>query len=114
MAHERHVVRDEDDREAEPLLKLLDLRHQRALGDDVERRGRLVHDHEVGREQERHRDHRPLAHPARQLVRIAVQVDRVDQTSRSTSSERALISAADMSACALQASRICAATVTRG
>ena len=49
-----------------------------ALGDHVERRGRLVHDHELGREQERHRDHGPLAHAAAELMRIAVEVDRVD------------------------------------
>ena len=59
-------------------LQFLDLHHQRALRDHVERRGRLVHDDEVRREQQRHRDHRPLPHPAAELVRIALQVDRVD------------------------------------
>ena len=46
-AHDRHVVGHEDDGEAELALEVLDLGHQRSLGHDVERRGRLVHDHEL-------------------------------------------------------------------
>ncbi len=78
VADERHVVRDEQDRESEPLLQLLDLHHQRALRNDVERGRRLVHDDEVGSEEQRHRDHRPLPHAAAELVRVAAQVDGVD------------------------------------
>ena len=79
VAHERHVVRHEDHREPQLPLQLLDLHHERALRDDVERRGRLVHDHELRREEQRHCDHRALPHPARELVRIAVQVHRIDR-----------------------------------
>ena len=60
------------------LLQLLDLHHQRALGHHVQGRGRLVHDHQLGGEQHGHRDHGPLPHPAGQLVRVALQVHRVD------------------------------------
>ena len=48
MADQRHVVGHEDRGEADLLLQLLDLEHQRALRDDVERRRGLVHDDEVG------------------------------------------------------------------
>ena len=72
VADQRHVVGDEDDREAELLLQFLDLHHQRPLGDDVQRRRRLVHDDQVGREQQRHRDHRALPHAAAELVRVAL------------------------------------------
>ena len=44
-----------------------------ALHDDVERRRRLVHDHELRVDGERHRDHDPLAHAAGELVRVAAQ-----------------------------------------
>ena len=69
---------EEDGGEAEPILQLFDLHHEGALGNDVKGRGRLVHDDEIRREQQRHRDHRPLPHATRQLVRIAVQMGRVD------------------------------------
>jgi hypothetical protein len=71
-------VGDEDDAEAELGLELLDLHHQRALRDDVKRRCWLVHDHQVGCEEQGHGDHCPLAHAARELVRIAAQMLRVD------------------------------------
>ena len=48
------------------LHELEDLR----LHGDVERRGRLVGDQEIGLAQQRHRDHHALAHAARKLVRI--------------------------------------------
>ena len=48
---ERHVVRDEDDREPKCALQLLHLRHEGLLSDDVERRCRLVHDHQLGCQQ---------------------------------------------------------------
>ena len=69
---------DEDRRKAELSLELLDLQHQGALRDHVERRCRLVHDHELGRERQGHRDHRPLPHSAAQLVRVASQVHAAD------------------------------------
>jgi hypothetical protein len=48
VAGARDVVRHEDHGEAEPALQLLDLHHERPLGDDVEGGRRLVHD-QVGR-----------------------------------------------------------------
>ena len=73
LEQEREVVGDEQDGEAEALLQLDDLREDLALDDDVERRRRLVHDHDLGVGGERHGDHDPLAHPAGQLVGIALQ-----------------------------------------
>ena len=46
LDHQREVVRDEEDREAQLLLQLLDLLHDILLHHHVERRGRLVHDHQ--------------------------------------------------------------------
>ena len=50
------------------------LEHLEHLGLDghVERGGRLVGDEHVGVVGDRHRDHRPLAHAARVLVRVLV------------------------------------------
>ena len=53
---------------AQVLEELQDL----GLDHDVERGRRLVADDDGRVAGERHRDHRPLAHPARQLVRIRV------------------------------------------
>jgi len=52
--------------------------NQGALGNDVERRRGLVHDHELGREQKRHGDHRPLTHSPAELMWVAREMDRVD------------------------------------
>jgi hypothetical protein len=43
------------------------------LDDHVERRHRFVGDHDVRVERERHRDHRPLPHPAGKLVGVVVE-----------------------------------------
>ena len=79
--HDRHlvgpfrddaeIVRDEQDRHAEPLLQLADQLQDLRLDGDVERGRRFVGDQELGRAGERHRDHDPLALPAGELVRIA-------------------------------------------
>ena len=51
------------------------------LDRDVERRRGLIRDEQRGLAGERHRDHHPLAHAARQLVRVALGArDRVGQT----------------------------------
>ena len=72
LGDDAHVVRDQDDRGAvvalEPLHQLQDLR----LDGDIERGRRLVCDQERGVAGERHRDHHPLAHPTRELMRIVV------------------------------------------
>ena len=48
LEQQREVVRDEQDGEVQPLLQLDDLREDLPLHDDVERRRRLVHDHDLG------------------------------------------------------------------
>ena len=78
LDHQREVVRDEQDREADLRLELLDLRQDLALHDDVERGRRLVHDHQLGAKRERHRDDDALPHPARELVRVGAEPVRVD------------------------------------
>ena len=76
LAHARddaEVVRDQDERRVEVgdegLQQLEDLRLDR----DVERGRRLVGDQELRLARERHRDHRALAHSARELVRVVLQ-----------------------------------------
>ena len=54
------------------LPKALEQLQDLGLGGDVERGGRLVGDQQLGLVDERHRDHRPLAHPAGELVRVVV------------------------------------------
>ena len=72
-AHDAEVMGDEQHRHAEPLLQFLEQREDLRLHGDVERRGRLVGDQEVGLVGERHRDHHALALAAGQLMRIARQ-----------------------------------------
>ena len=66
------VVGDEDDRGLRHLLHLLDDLEDLGLDGHVERGGRLVRDQHLGVVADRHRDHRPLAHAARELVRVLV------------------------------------------
>ncbi len=72
-AHDAEVVGDEQKRHAEPLLQIFQQRQDLRLHGDVERRGRLVGDEEVGLVGERHGDHHALALAARQLMRIAAE-----------------------------------------
>ena len=77
-------MRDEQHREPELALQLLHLLQDLALHDDVERGRRLVHDHELGLERERHRDDHAPTHAAGELVRVrahaaAVDPDEVEQ-----------------------------------
>src|SRR6266508_2889489 len=78
--HDRHlvgafrddtqIVRDEQDRHAEPLLELADQLPYLRLDRDVERGRRFIGDEELGSAGERHRDHDSLTLPAGKLVRI--------------------------------------------
>ena len=65
------VVRDEDDGGAVLRLELADEVEDLRLDGDVERGRRLVGDQHLGVEDERHRDHHALPHPAGELVGIA-------------------------------------------
>ena len=56
---------------AEPRADFREQRQDLRLHGDVERRGRLIGDQQIGLVGERHRDHHPLALAAGQLMRIA-------------------------------------------
>ena len=73
LGHHAHVVGDEDHAHRQLLLQLADQRQDLRLDGDVERGGGLVGDQQRGPAGQRHRDHHPLAHAARQLVRVAAQ-----------------------------------------
>ena len=64
------VVGHEDDRHAELVLQLAQELEDLALDRHVERGGGLVGDEQPRRADQRHRDHHPLAHPAREVVRV--------------------------------------------
>ena len=70
LGHQPHVVADEDEARADLALNLAQGLHDLALGDDIERGGRLVGDDEVGFQADADGDADPLLHAARQLVRI--------------------------------------------
>ena len=67
------VVADEEHRRVELLLELRNEVEHLGLDGRVEPGGRLVEDEECRVLRERHRDHDPLLHPARELVRIAAE-----------------------------------------
>ena len=60
------------------LLQVGEDREDLRLDDHVERRRRLVGDHELRPQHERERDHDPLAHAARELVRVLAEARRRD------------------------------------
>ena len=78
-----HVVGDEQDRLARGLGDGVQLLLQRDAGLGVDGRERLVHQHDVGVRGQRAGHRHPLAHAARQLVRVllleALQPDQVDE-----------------------------------
>ncbi len=70
LGDDRQVVGDQDERQAELASETLEQLEDLRLDHDVERGRRLVADDDRRVAGEGHRDHRPLAHPARQLVRV--------------------------------------------
>ena len=72
VGDDAEVVRDQDDRRAEPLAELAQEVEDPRLDRHVERGRRLVGDQDLRIARERHRDHHPLAHPAGELVRVLV------------------------------------------
>ncbi len=89
LGDDAEVVGDQDRRQAAFAVEPLEQGEDLGLHGDVERRRRLVGDQDLGLERQRHRDHRPLAHPARELVRVVVDAlggvgdaDRVEQLDR--------------------------------
>ena len=67
------VVRDDDDRDAEPARQILHQLEDLRLDGDVERGGRLVGDEQLGIAGKADGDHHALAHAARELMRILVE-----------------------------------------
>ena len=63
-------MRDHDDGRLELVPHPVDEVQNLSLNGHVERRRRLVGDEEVGAQAQAHRDHRALAHPAGELVRV--------------------------------------------
>ena len=77
LADDREVVRDEDVGQVELALQALEQVEDLRLDRDVERRDRLVADDQLGPQRERAGDADALALSARELVRVAVVVLRV-------------------------------------
>ena len=78
LGDDPEVVRDEEERRAEVPAQVGEDAQDLRLDDDVERRRRLVGDQELWPQDERERDHDPLAHAARELVRVLVEPRRRD------------------------------------
>ncbi len=89
LGHHRQVVADELDRHADAHLQFQHEIEDLRLDGHVERGGGLVGNQQLRLAGEGHRDHRALAHPARELVRIGprpvarrVDADRLQQADR--------------------------------
>ena len=67
------IVRDDDDRDAEPARQVLHQLEDLRLDGDVERGGRLVGDEQLRIAGKPDRDHHALAHAAGELMRILVE-----------------------------------------
>jgi hypothetical protein len=72
VGHHAEVVGNEDHGSARLLAQVAHALQDLGLDRDVQRRGRLVSDQNRRVARERERDHHPLAHAARELVRVAV------------------------------------------
>lgn len=70
VGDDAHVVGDDEDAHAGALLQLAHEVEDLGLHRDVERRGRLVGDEQLGLRGHRHGDHRPLPLPAGELVGV--------------------------------------------
>ena len=82
LGDDAEVVRDQDHADVELLLHAVDQLEDLRLHGHVERRRRLVGDQHVRVVDERHRDHRALAHAARELVRVVARAARARSGSR--------------------------------
>ncbi len=71
--HDAEVVGDQQDPRPQRALLLLHQVQDLGLDGHVERRGGLVGDEQGGAAGEGHGDHHPLAHAARELVRVVVE-----------------------------------------
>ena len=75
LTHHGEVVGDQEHRHAEAGLQAEEQIEDLRLDGDVERGRRLVRHEQVGIAADRHGDHHPLAHAARELVRIPIGQD---------------------------------------
>jgi hypothetical protein len=107
-------VRDEEVGEAELALQIAHQVQDLRLHRDVERRGRLVADEELGLERERARDRDALALPARELVRIARAVGRREPDLVEQRATRAVIRAAPRARARGSARRRCRRRASAG
>jgi hypothetical protein len=64
------IMGDQDRRQAALAVQPREQREDLRLGGHVERSRRLVCDQDLRLERQRHRDHRPLPHPAGELMRV--------------------------------------------
>jgi hypothetical protein len=78
LSEQGEIVGDEQDRESELLAQAFDLGQDLPLGHDVEGGCRLVQDHDLRLEGQRHGDHDPLPHSARELMGVAAEAVRAD------------------------------------
>ncbi len=69
-----HVVGDEQQGHAKLLLQVAHQAQHLRLHGDVEGSGRFIRDQQTGTARQRHRDHDPLAHTARHLEWIAIEL----------------------------------------
>ena len=88
LGDDAEVVGDEEQRGAVALLEVPEDAEDLRLDDHVERCRRLVGDEQLRPEHERERDHDPLPHPARELVRVLAEAGRGIPIRPSVSSER--------------------------
>ena len=72
LGNDPHVVSDQDNRGARAVLKLPEQVENLRLDGDIERGGRFVCNQNAWLAGKRHRNHHPLAHAARHLVRIFI------------------------------------------
>ena len=76
LRHHTQVMGDQHDRRPELLLQIRQQIQDLRLHRHVQGRRRLVRDQQVRVVDERHRDHRPLPHPTRELMRILIEPPR--------------------------------------
>ena len=117
LAHDAEVVGDEQQRHAVARLQGLQQLQDLRLDGDVERRGRLVGDQQVGLVGQRHGDHHALALAARELVRDrrrAASPLRGCRPARSSSSVRLRAASRVRPLCRISTSLTCRSIVCSG
>ena len=70
LGHHPHVMRDQDNRRPQVALQIAEQVQHLALNGHIKCRRRLIRNEHLRTQGNRHRDHHPLPHPARQFVRI--------------------------------------------